>query len=45
MSNIDETSTEEKALKDMVRQRLAEQLSVHTNSDAENDKADEEALK
>jgi hypothetical protein len=45
MKNIDDTSTEEKALKDMVRQRLADQLSVHTNDSAEDDKADAEALK
>ena len=45
MKNIEETSTEERALKDMVRQKLADQLSVSTNSDEENNKADEEALK
>lgn len=44
MSNIDETSTEEKALKEMVREKLANQLSVQTNNDAENEKADAAAL-
>ena len=45
MKNIDETSTEEKELKSIVRQKLADQLSIQTNDEEENNKADEAALK
>ena len=41
MKNVDETSTEEKALKDMVRQKLASELSVASNDSTVADAADE----
>ena len=43
MTNIDETSSEEKALKEMVRQKLATQLSVASNDEAVSTAADDYA--
>ena len=44
MNNIGETSSEEKALKDMVRQKLATQLSVASNDEAASSAADNYAV-
>ncbi|MCR5725321.1 MAG: hypothetical protein K6G80_09580 [Treponema sp.] len=41
MKNVNETSTEEKALKDMVRQKLASQLSVASNDTSTTATADD----
>ena len=41
MMNVDETSTEDTALKDMVRQKLASELSVASNDSTVADAADE----
>ena len=40
MANVADTSTEEKALKDMVRQKLANELSVASNNTETADAAD-----
>ena len=41
MANVADTSTEEKALKDLVRQKLADQLSVASNDTSTAEAADD----